>query len=69
MDPLYELDRYNFVVARDGLAEARAYAKRSVVTYLASARNRRIKYGKRDDYRALYLESAMSFRHILRNIK
>lgn len=66
MDLLCEIGRFRFVAQRDGEAAARAFAVRTLAVYRRAASVRKARHGRRDRYRASYVESALSFRHILR---
>ena len=62
----YETGRLKFVEDRDGVAAATAYAARMQQIYAAAARDRRRKHGKHDEYYYKFVESAASFRYLLR---
>ena len=66
MDKLYEQDRFNFVLQRDGLEAALAFARQCMRLYLRANTTSKRRYGKRTTYRKSYLESAFSFRYLSR---
>lgn len=68
MNPLYELKRYSFVWKRDGFPAAVSFAQQGILIYRTAARDRKLKHGRRDTYRRLYVESALSFRYLLRHV-
>ena len=66
MNLLSEFGRLQFVEDRDGVVEGKLYAARMLKIYAATARNARLKEHKNGGYYKQYLESALSFRHLLR---
>lgn len=63
---LREAGRLEFVLQRDKLEEAVTYAHRMIKVYRGASLNQRRKNGKNATYRRMYVEAAMSFRHLLR---
>lgn len=61
-----EANRLRFIEDRDGVDAARLYAQRTRKIYAAAARDRRRKHGKHDPYYCKFVESAASFRYLLR---
>lgn len=66
MDLMYEYDRINFVIQRDGQARGILYAKNLSRIYRETCTNFRKKYQTNHPLRPLYLRSAYSARYILR---
>lgn len=64
-----ELRRFSFLCTRDGHAKAVAWSKHAIHIYLCAARARRLKHGKGDAYARSYVESAYSFRWILKHVR
>lgn len=65
---LDELDRLSFILNRDGIEQAKEYARILIKIYLeASLRTRQKFKTKKYPYRFAYLESAYSARYILRH--
>jgi hypothetical protein len=69
MDKNRELERFNFMLQRDGEAAAIDFAKRTIAVYRASCKNGRKKQGKHFAYRREFLESIYSFRYILKEMQ
>jgi hypothetical protein len=63
-----ELKRFSFLCMRDGDVKARQWCVNAIHIYLCAARARRLKHGKADAYAHSYVESAYSFRWILRHV-
>ena len=68
MNKLYEQERFDFVLQRDGNAAAVKFARQCIKVYLAALKHKRSKYGRNLAYRAQLIEGAYSFRFILRNL-
>ena len=68
MNAMYELERYSFVWKRDGPAAAQAFARQCIKVYTVNARDRRLEHKRRDVYYQRYVESAWSFRCLLRHV-
>ena len=66
MNFMREAERLELVLKRDGFEEAMTYLHRMYKVYRNAGIDRRKKYGRTDSYRALYVEGAYSFRHLLR---
>lgn len=65
MNPLYEQPRFDFYLTQGDQLERGLISR---IVYLHAAIDRRRRYGSKDIYRRLYLESAWSFRHLLRKV-
>ena len=61
-----ESDRFHFVEQRDGINAACVFARQSIHAYRMAALALKRKHGKRANYRREWLESALSFRAIIR---
>ncbi len=68
MKLLCELKRYSFVWKRDGYLAAVSTARQGIEVYRSAAKHRRLKHGRRDAYRRLYVESAWAFRWLLQHV-
>lgn len=66
MNRLAEEGRVNFMLNRDGLAEAQFFCRQSITAYLGACKRARRLRGRRFAYRFEYLEAAYSMRHLLR---
>lgn len=66
MNAEYETGRFEFVKNRDGVEGAIKFAKQCVTVYLKACKASRKKRGKRFDYRYEFLESAWSFRALIK---
>jgi hypothetical protein len=69
MNPTQELRRYSFLVKRDGIVKAEAACNAMRRSYIAAARDRRLKHGKHCAYYIKYVESAYSLRYLLRRVR